>query len=779
MPADSLSRSSGRESSPLTARSCKECRRRKLKCDRKTPCSSCVSRGLEDLCPDGIVNTKTVQLRAEVDRLQQRILDLEDKLAGCSSKIEIDSSPTTADHPPFVGPTTNVLRRAGAASMHRSTTHDEQWVPALGTLMLDNSGRARYVGSTAASEWLNQLDSDASHMTETNRSDETAQHGLQDMANFPLRNVSSSNFSFLFSLLPARERMNILFDSYWCLYAFNYNVVSRNSLTCYLEHIYGMDPLESWNQDTHPHKLALIFIVLAMGSLVNPDSDPSTNEESKTLCEAAEVALSISNFMKDHTIASVQTLHIMANFHVYDDRLRGGDRAWPLGGLAMRITQAMGLHRDGLKWGLPADIVEERRRVFWEIHTEETFQAHCFGRPGGFSSRHFDAECPKDDDCSLPFSTIRYKLVGISSHVLDQVMVVDPPPYSSILEFHDQFVALEQTVPQLVRWTPASAPSDAADLPWSETSIPAKEALYLALKRHTLCLNINESVLFLLRTHFARALRESPHDPSKSRYHTAFQSVFTRCQTIIAIARSLYVLHPRIALRHWFFWYHACSAAVCMASIPIIAPFCSFALQAWHELQAACQLFSAAGNHSKSSIASLALLLRLRKSAFDKMSGGPTSTYQPLTENTKANEDGDRSAGDIDADESSHLMGLHTRLIERRHLDANPLNRHNDGARSPLARPDSEPVWAPSFSGNNAYEVERPVFSFDIQPESAIGPVNTSDFDLDQTSIDLLSSMRPDLGQLGPVPLDSNLNWNDLEFWLGSGLDGNLEPTTI
>lgn len=42
---------------------------------------------------------------------------------------------------------------------------------------------------------------------------------------------------------------------------------------------------------------------------------------------------------------------------------RSGDPAWPLWGLAMRIAQAMGLHRDGETWGLPPEVTEERRWV--------------------------------------------------------------------------------------------------------------------------------------------------------------------------------------------------------------------------------------------------------------------------------------------------------------------------------------------------------------------------------------------------------------------------------
>lgn len=54
----------------------------------------------------------------------------------------------------------------------------------------------------------------------------------------------------------------------------------------------------------------------------------------------------------------------------------------------------MGLHRDGARWNLPLEVVEERRKVFWECNAADVFQvclqrgttpdvqqAHCFSRP--------------------------------------------------------------------------------------------------------------------------------------------------------------------------------------------------------------------------------------------------------------------------------------------------------------------------------------------------------------------------------------------------------------
>jgi hypothetical protein len=43
--------------------SCAECRRLKLKCDKKVPCSSCVRRGCESICPCGVYQFSSYQNR--------------------------------------------------------------------------------------------------------------------------------------------------------------------------------------------------------------------------------------------------------------------------------------------------------------------------------------------------------------------------------------------------------------------------------------------------------------------------------------------------------------------------------------------------------------------------------------------------------------------------------------------------------------------------------------------------------------------------------------------
>jgi hypothetical protein len=68
----------------------------------------------------------------------------------------------------------------------------------------------------------------------------------------------------------------------------------------------------------------------------------------------------------------------------------------------------------------------------------------------------------------------------------------------------------------------------------------------------------------------------------------------------------------------WFFWFHAFSAAVCLAAIPIEAPTCGFATPAFSGLSIVCDLSAAARDGCRVKDG-LSTLLGLRKRARDKL----------------------------------------------------------------------------------------------------------------------------------------------------------------
>ncbi|KAL5476664.1 hypothetical protein ACEPAI_2850 [Sanghuangporus weigelae] len=66
----------------VATRSCAECRRMKLKCDRIFPCKTCVRRGLEGICPEGslVTGRGTRYVLASTQELHEKILKMSDRI---------------------------------------------------------------------------------------------------------------------------------------------------------------------------------------------------------------------------------------------------------------------------------------------------------------------------------------------------------------------------------------------------------------------------------------------------------------------------------------------------------------------------------------------------------------------------------------------------------------------------------------------------------------------------------------------------------------------------
>jgi hypothetical protein len=128
------------------------------------------------------------------------------------------------------------------------------------------------------------------------------------------------------------------------------------------------------------HELGLVYAILAMGTLHDLEleaNDPLIAE----YLDMAKQSLTRANFLQYNTIPGLQALHIIAHVHLETESGKNGDSAWPLWGLTMRLVVAMGLHRDGFRWGLHPDIVQERRQIYWQCQSTDVMQANCFSRP--------------------------------------------------------------------------------------------------------------------------------------------------------------------------------------------------------------------------------------------------------------------------------------------------------------------------------------------------------------------------------------------------------------
>lgn len=327
-------------------------------------------------------------------------------------------------------------------------------------------------------------------------------------------------------------------------------IVTRTALDGILETIYAArsDPLRRIEH----HQLGLVFAVLAMGTLHDMEleaNDPLATE----YLDLAKASLTRGNFLQNNTVAALQALHIVAHVHLETEGGKNGDSAWPLWGLSMRMVVAMGLHRDGFRWGLDEKVVQERRLLYWQCQSTDIMQANCFSRPqvsplatysadgisASLSSSYADTRFPLDLDektrlaqSHKSFHQLKYELSRISESVLEVVLKVHEPAPQIVQALQEQLVLFEKQVPFVLRSRTAYSslpslytnPEDAL----IDTPEIDKRNLALTLQQFALSITISETMLFLNRPFYAKAFGEAQHDPSQSQYAQAYLVVVER-----------------------------------------------------------------------------------------------------------------------------------------------------------------------------------------------------------------------------------------------------------
>lgn len=114
--------------------------------------------------------------------------------------------------------------------------------------------------------------------------------------------------------------------------------------------------------------LMLAVYSTAVMSMQNDECERRFGETRKTLLSryisATKAALAQVKFMGTTSIIVLQTLvlHTVSVRNVHEPR-----SLFTLSGIALRIAEAMGLHRDGTSLGLPPFETEIRRRIWWQL----------------------------------------------------------------------------------------------------------------------------------------------------------------------------------------------------------------------------------------------------------------------------------------------------------------------------------------------------------------------------------------------------------------------------
>ncbi|KAI0630475.1 fungal-specific transcription factor domain-containing protein [Trametes polyzona] len=604
--------------------SCAECRRLKLKCDKKLPCGSCVRRGCTSICPNGSLSAgqgtrfilaDTDQLHRKISEMSERIRQLEDALAIFQAGISHERHPLLRDELLTIkfGPE---VRRTVDEEHTRDLLSSS--IDALGTLTVGEHGESKYFGRSAGSETLISTTTDVEDEGEVVPSIDSE---LADIAiTFPLAIIHEGTDALLEKLearLPPQPRAWALCETYlehttwWC------RPVKRDELIDdILVPIYNClknPQRNAYHRDAGdddgrcPHLLAVLFMVLAVGALLDLTLKPCS-AEAEVYYRLGRAALSMRSVFDSPELETVQALVLMAKYHSLCIQRYSLESAWRIASLASKIGQSVGLHRDSAQWKLDNKHVQRRRNLFWEMFTLEMMHCMSLGRPPSLSFNHIDCELPDDDEAAVSddgsnlhgFWAFKHSFTrDIYAGVIDGMLSAKPPSYAQVLEYDRK---IRQT-----------------SLPNVRLYLRPDEANYsnpaVVLKSFFLSHFRSITMIHIHRTFFAQALLDNPTNPLSSPYAPSFLAA-NRCASILL--RSF--LHhwnrsPEICSRFWGMWTHAFSAAVILGSTVTRSPNATMAPSALTDLDLAVDFFERGASMSPRARQALPILRNLKDRA--------------------------------------------------------------------------------------------------------------------------------------------------------------------
>ncbi|KAH9989851.1 fungal-specific transcription factor domain-containing protein [Russula vinacea] len=614
------------------ALSCAECRRLKLRCSRIFPCASCVKKGCAAICPKGSLTTgkgnrfilaNTEVLHDKIGILSNRVRQLEDSLAEAYSMYNSERHPLLSDELLQIKRPLERESRNELPSPPEAETAEA--IDAVGSLSISDTGRTNFYGQTANSYYLlqNEVGSEEEDDITSPASVELPMPNSMPWRSyaFPFASNVAGHIedirAMLLNSLPDNNTVRRQIDIYWRHGSWMYTPIEQND---FYSSIYGrvFDPEAGSDYDRiQSHRIAVVYMMLAIGALLDLDA-PAHSYDANHYYQLGRAALSVDSVFEEQSIPAIQALLLMSHYMFLSDI--DGPR-WALMGLVVKLAHSCGLHRDSGRWGLDPEETSRRRSLFWEIYTYDSWQSLTYGRPPSFSNGEME----------MGFQLWKYRFSAqCMSVVHDQVFGARTPNYKVLQQ-------LDRKVRDF--YTPPSLQVPGFGGPMADVdSVP----VFLTLQRY-IGFAIREMTLFYMhRGFFARAIEDSPDDPSK-----------------------LFSQQPALTERMWFLFTHVFSCAIVLGSIPIKCPRMALARSALSHLDSALRLFEDVG-HNPRSIKVLPVLQKQKERAVAAM------TELQLTKDSQSPRMTPDYDGDVKReDEELATLGGKTRLVPRKAPSSN------------------------------------------------------------------------------------------------------------
>lgn len=328
---------------PTMPCACQNCAKRKVKCDKVAPiCSSCRKGKLECFYQAPLPPKRKRKLSGDGNEKlarYERILHQHGLLpqdAHASPSIE-----KTPQEPISLRFNESETSRTGK--------------------LLTGQGKSRYIDSNL---WRNLGDDEIQHMYDNEEEEQLVTDAAWGLASDPLTGAFMGTRQRLLHFHPNYAEAIMLWNTH----------IERVEPICKVLHIPStFKMVEKASQQpamTSKAEECLLFAIyhFAVFSMTEEECEKKFGQSRATLMQryhfATRQALVNASFLKTTEMSIVQALvlFLLPCRYYYDPHTY-----WILTGVAIRIAQRMGLHRDGEKLGLPPFDVQMRRRLFFQL----------------------------------------------------------------------------------------------------------------------------------------------------------------------------------------------------------------------------------------------------------------------------------------------------------------------------------------------------------------------------------------------------------------------------
>ncbi|KAJ9149000.1 C6 transcription factor [Pleurostoma richardsiae] len=429
--------SNGTAGSPAVQRprrggaACRRCHSHKIKCSGGTPCRGCMRSNKASECVYPAKEKKVMVLESYIRQLEVEKEQLK--------RAAMQSPPTCSE------PAVQMDELPGRQGSDEEDVAKAEVVnPVMEQRVCEPStstSRPVYVGAAACAAFADLL-----------------WHHVQpaDEAPAPPRQVTVFNHPKLQRVIDAGYRLpshtyaTMLVQVVLKFVGNDYHLIKKKSFMQRIDQIYAALP----EPPADPMFLCRMFVVFALGELYLRKS-ALTNDGQRAIPGTSFYLQAMSLFQELYEEPDIEYIETLLLMSFYSHALNRKNSAYTYAGIALRLSVAMGLHRNiTYDPSTPPVEIENRRRVWWTVYTFDRLCSSKLGHPVMIKDEDIDAPFPSSEgltfeeqeefvDAAQLIANIR--LARITGSLLDHTYKIHKPSENTfITDIHRILTSLKE-----------------------------------------------------------------------------------------------------------------------------------------------------------------------------------------------------------------------------------------------------------------------------------------------------------------------------------------------